>query len=258
MSAIEWTDATWNPATGCTKISSGCKECYASTLSLRLKAMKQQKYKNGFEYTEHVNEIDKPLHWKKPRKIFVNSMSDVFHEKATDNFISAIFDTMMRASHHIYQVLTKRPERMRDFVSKYISVHGGMTEIPNHIWLGTSVENQQVTNRINYLKEIPCIRFVSFEPLLGEIETDLNDIHWAIVGGESGRNFRDVIKEEWVLKLKQQCRNNNTAFFFKQWGGNYPKEKGDLLLGKQYHEYPIISALQKFGDVRMSNKSVEC
>ena len=239
-SAIEWTEATWNPATGCSKVSSGCKNCYAETMTKRLVKMKQEKYKNGFEYTEHENEIDKPLYWKKPRKIFVNSMSDLFHEKATDSFIDAVFQTMIRANQHTYQILTKRPQRMKDFVDKWLSCHGGYGSIPYHIWLGVSVEDQQFTNRIDVLKQIPCVKFISFEPLLGSIEYDLSGIDWVIVGGESGDGHRPV-QEYWVRFLQEQCEKYNVPFFFKQWGGNYPKEYGNLLDGKVYNEYPKIS-----------------
>jgi len=240
LSNIEWTEATWNPATGCTKVSTGCKNCYAETLSKRLQKMKQKKYKNGFEYTEHENELDKPLHWKKSRRIFVNSMSDLFHEKATDSFIDAVFHTMMIAKQHTYQILTKRPQRMKDFIDKWISVHGGLDKVPEHIWLGVSVENEEVADRIDILKTIPCIRFISFEPLLDLIEHDLTGIHWAIVGGESGQGYRPV-QEAWVQILKDQCRWYNVAFFFKQWGGNYPTQYGRKLDKQTYDEYPQLT-----------------
>ena len=245
MSAIEWTDATWNPATGCSKVSPGCKNCYAETMSIRLKAMKQKKYANGFKYTEHGTELQKPQHWKKPRMIFVNSMSDLFHEDATDSFINDVFEIMMTTPRHTYQILTKRPQRMKEFVNKFISVRGGLREIPNHIWLGTSVESEEFTNRIIILSDVKCkIKFVSFEPLLGNIlDPHLNYIDWAIVGGESGPNARPI-EEAWVKNIQKFCNLQQTAFFFKQWGGRYPKEKGSLLDGKQYHEYPKLEVAQ--------------
>lgn len=240
MSAIEWTDATWNPATGCSKVSPGCQNCYAETLSARLKAMKQKKYANGFNYTEHPTELQKPQHWKKPRMIFVNSMSDLFHEAATNSFINDVFEIMMGTPRHTYQILTKRPKRMKEFVDKFISVRGGLDEIPNHIWLGTSVESHDYLFRIDQLRQVKCaIRFVSFEPLLGSIMPSLTDIHWAIVGGESGPHARPI-HEDWVRNIHDVCRMYDTAFFFKQWGGRWPKQKGNLLDGKKYQEYLLV------------------
>lgn len=236
---IEWTEATWNPATGCDKVSPGCKNCYAETLSARLQKMGQEKYKNNFVYTEHPKDIETPLKWKKPKMIFVNSMSDLFHEKATEHFIWAVFETMLKANHHTYQILTKRPERMKKFVQNF-TFNKQLKLLPNHIWLGVSVENQHYTDRIDILREVKCqIRFVSFEPLLGEIYPKLRDINWVIVGGESGTNARPM-EEDWVKNIRYACRITNTAFFFKQWGGRYPKEKGNLLDGKQYLEFPKV------------------
>lgn len=239
-SSIEWTEATWNPATGCTKVSSGCKNCYAEPLAIRLQKMKQKKYQNGFKYVEHENELNKPLHWKKPRRIFVNSMSDLFHEDATDSFIDAIFHTMIRADQHTYQILTKRPKRMKEFIFKWLSVHGDNDDkVPEHIWLGVSVENNEFLSRIEILKEIPCIRFISFEPLLGEIKPNLDGIHWALVGGESGTNYRPV-KHDWIKTLQDSCKKYDVPFFFKQWGGIHPTTNGRELDGKIYDEYPKI------------------
>ena len=250
MSAIEWTDKTWNPATGCTQISSGCKECYAKIMSKRLKKMGQEKYRNEFEYTEHENYIDEPFKWKKPSKVFVNSMSDLFHEKATDEFLNKIFYVMIKCSHHQFQILTKRPHLMKDYFERTERVYGGMLGIiPSNIWIGTSIENKDNLFRLEYLKHTPAhIKFVSFEPLLGRIgDVDLKGIDWVIVGGESGLNFRDVIQKEWVIELRDICKRDGVAFFFKQWGGKYPKANGNLLDGKSYQEYPMKSALQKFG-----------
>ena len=238
MSAIEWTDKTWNPATGCTKISQGCKNCYASTMSKRLKKMGQKKYRNEFEYTEHPDYIDEPLKWKKPSKVFVNSMSDLFHEKATDEFLHKVFYVMKKCPQHQFQILTKRPDRMYQYIESLPTV------IPKHIWIGTSIESPQHLDRLRHLKNTNAfVKFVSFEPLLERIgNVNLKGINWVIVGGESGINFRDVIKEEWIIELRDICKRDGVAFFFKQWGGRFPKENGDLLIGKQYHEYPITLA----------------
>lgn len=242
MSNIEWTDRTWNPATGCTQISPGCKNCYAKTLSKRLKAMGQEKYRNNFEYTEHEKYLDEPLKWKKPSMIFVNSMSDLFHEKSTDKFLYKVFATMMKAKWHTYQILTKRADLMELFF-RYHNHDLGFKTVPKHIWIGTSVESSYYLFRIERLKNIKAeTKFVSFEPLLERIgNVDLKGINWAIVGGESGPNFRDVIKKEWVIELRDICRRDGVKFFFKQWGGRYPKEKGNMLDGKQYQEYPEVS-----------------
>lgn len=239
MSAIEWTDQTWNPATGCTKVSPGCDNCYAEKMSKRLMLMGQKKYKNNFTYTEHPDELNKPFTWKKPKMIFVNSMSDLFHKDATDEFIFAVFDTMRIAKHHTYQILTKRPLRMKQTIRKYLKVYGGLDTMPNHIWFGVSVENNQTTWRITLLRDINCsVRFISFEPLLEKIEKpNLEKIDWVIVGGESGPNARPI-KEDWIKYLKDCCDVSGSTFFFKQWGGRYPKEKGNLLNGKKYQEFP--------------------
>ena len=240
-SAIQWTEATWNPATGCSKVSPGCKLCYAEKMSKRLMLMGQKKYKNNFSYTEHPNEIDKPLDWKKGKMIFVNSMSDLFHELATDSFINSVFETMMMATQHTYQILTKRPQRMKEFVDKFISVRGGLETIPKHIWLGTSVENQDYISRVEILKQVNCtMKFVSFEPLIGPVEPNLDGINWAIVGGESGYGYRPI-EESWIRIIQNKCALHGTAFFFKQWGGIHPKAKGALLDGKEYQEFPKIA-----------------
>ena len=232
---IQWTDSTWNPATGCTKVSTGCANCYADELAKKMQAQGVKKYKNGFLYTEHTDTIDWPMHKKKPLKIFVNSMSDVFHENATEEFLLKIFYVMKKADWHIFQILTKRPQLMRDFIDR------NKMDIPPHIWLGTSVENQSTTHRIDTLREVSCpVKFISFEPLLGLIESpNLDDINWAIIGGESGENFRPVEKN-WVRKLVDSCLEQKVACFFKQWGGEKPKSGGRMLDGKIYDEYPEI------------------
>lgn len=240
-SAIEWTDASWNPATGCDKVSPGCKECYAEEVAIKMQKWGKKKYENGFAYTQHENELDKPLRWKAPRRIFVNSMSDLFHEKATFSFINLVFETMMLAKQHTYQILTKRPERMLTFVDWWLGTKD-LKQVPSHIWLGVSVEMQAYTDRIRILRNIPCkIRFVSFEPLLEEVYADLRDIDWAIVGGESGRNHRHFDKQ-WAYTVMQSCRLSCTAFFFKQWGGRSAKSGGRELDGKTYDEYPRVEA----------------
>jgi len=242
-SSIEWTEATWNPTTGCTKISSGCKNCYAATLSKRLKAMGIKKYKREFEFTEHPDEVELPLKWKKPRKIFVNSMSDLFHEKAKMEFIGQCFSTMIKANWHTYQVLTKRPTKMAEFSQLFYNYFGH--EIPNHIWMGASIEDNDNVWRINELRKVKCdIRFISFEPLVDSVgRVDLEGIDWAIIGGESGYGFRPV-KKEWIMEIIQQCKEQNVAVFFKQWGGVRPKSGGRTINGKTYDEYPDLKKIE--------------
>ena len=241
-SSIEWTEATWNPTTGCDKVSPGCKNCYAETLSKRLKAMGQLKYKNNFKFTEHPQDLELPLTWKKPRRIFVNSMSDLFHEEARMEYIHKCFDTMLKADHHIYQVLTKRPKIMCDFSKLYEEKYGGL--IPPHIWMGTSVENKDYRYRIDELRDVKCnTRFLSIEPLLGTMgKINLSNIDWVIIGGESGAHFR-AVKKEWILDIIKQCKEQKVAVFFKQWGGLRPKSGGREINGKTYSEYPKIKTL---------------
>ncbi len=238
-SAIEWTEATWNPSTGCTKISPGCANCYAERLAKRLQAMNVKKYQNGFSFVEHKEDLGLPLLWKKPKKVFVNSMSDLFHEKADFDFVRKCFFTMIRANWHTYQVLTKRPERMVRFSNLFEREFH--QKIPHHIWLGVSVENKNYVSRIDELRKVRCnVRFISFEPLLDDVgELDLDGISWAIIGGESGVGFRTV-KKEWIANIIKQCKEQNVAVFFKQWGGIRPKSGGRELDGKTYDEYPQI------------------
>ena len=240
-STIEWTEATWNPTTGCTKISQGCKNCYAATLSRRLKAMGLSKYRREFEFTHHESETDLPLTWKKPKKIFVNSMSDLFHEEAEMEFVARCFDTMIRADWHVYQVLTKRPDKMAEFSSMFKKYFG--FPVPGHIWLGTSVEDNEALFRIEHLRKAECrVRFVSFEPLLEEIGcADLSGIDWAIIGGESGHGHRPV-EGDWIRGLIKQCKKQKVKVFFKQWGGPRPKSGGRHIDGRTYSEYPEIVA----------------
>ena len=236
-SAIEWTEATWNPTTGCTKISAGCQNCYAEKLSKRLKAMGISKYENDFEFTAHAGEAELPLRWKKPRRIFVNSMSDLFHEEARTEFVARCFETMVRADWHTYQVLTKRPEKMARFSELFCRYFG--RPIPGHIWMGVSAEDNGAVSRIEILRKVRCgVRFVSFEPLLEDIaEVDLTDIDWAIIGGESGPGHRRVEKK-WVENLIGQCKRQRVKVFFKQWGGPRPKSNGRTINGRTYGEYP--------------------
>lgn len=219
---IEWTDSTWNPVAGCSIISSGCKNCYAMEMARRLESMGVEKYSgltrlkgkrtvwNG-KITEDHDALSIPYRWRKPRKIFVNSMSDLFHEKVSDDFILKVWNVMRETPHHNYQILTKRPERMADMLTKYIR------EVLPNVWLGTSIEEQETAQRVFHLKKTPAqIRFISFEPLIGSVgEIDLSGIDWAIVGGESGSSARPI-KEEWIDEIHEQCIEYGTAFFFKQ------------------------------------------
>lgn len=237
-SGIEWTDASWNPVTGCTKVSAGCLNCYAEELSLRLQKMHPgKKYRNGFKVTLHENDISLPLKWKEPKKIFVNSMSDLFHKDVPFDFIDKIWGTMLEARHHTYQILTKRPERMKE----YIAENAYKRDItPRHIWLGTSVEDAKVIHRIDTLRKVSAhMRFISMEPLIGDVgDLNLSGIQWVIVGGESGPKYRPM-KEQWAVNIRDQCKEHGVAFFFKQWGGLRPKSGGCLLQGKEYKEYPV-------------------
>ena len=243
-SSIEWTEATWNPTTGCSKVSTGCRNCYAERLSKRLKAMGLAKYRNNFAYTEHENEIDVPLRWKKPRRIFVNSMSDLFHEDADYAFVGRCFHTMLRAHWHTYQVLTKRPDRMAEF-SRMFEAHYGHA-VPAHIWMGTSVEDNRTLHRIDELRAARClVRFVSFEPLLEKIrKRSLRGIDWAIIGGESGPGHREM-DPEWVYSLMDQCRDDGVRVFFKQWGGRTPKANGRRVRGRTVGRYPTERAADR-------------
>ena len=233
-SPIEWTESTWNPVTGCKKISPGCKNCYAERLSKRLKAMGQANYKNGFKLTLQPQMLELPLKWKKPQTIFVNSMSDLFHNEVPLEYIQQVFDVMKRANWHRFQVLTKRADRLADISAE-------LDWAPN-IWMGVSVESQKYVNRIDDLRATGAkTKFLSLEPLLGPL-TDLNlsDIDWAIVGGESGYGARPI-KEQWVLDIRRQCVDHNVPFFFKQWGGFNKKKTGRLLEGRTYDEMPKMA-----------------
>ncbi|MDT9719111.1 phage Gp37/Gp68 family protein [Paenibacillus sp. ClWae2A] len=232
-SHIEWTEATWNPVTGCTKVSEGCRNCYALAMARRLEAMGNPRYLNGFNVTLHHDLIEAPLKWKKPRKIFVNSMSDMFHKDVPDEFIKAVFNTMNEASWHTFQVLTKRSSRLMELAPQL--------NWTDNIWQGVSVENDKVLDRIDHLRQTPAaIKFLSCEPLLGSIDNlNLQGIDWVIVGGESGPKARPM-EEEWALSIRDQCVEQETAFFFKQWGGVQKHRHGRILDGRTYDEYPII------------------
>jgi protein gp37 len=231
-SAIEWTDSTWNPITGCTKISPGCKHCYAERMAIRLKGMGQPNYANGFKLTLHKQMLDRPLSWKKPKLIFVNSMSDLFHEEVPFSFIKSVFDVMRRADWHQFQILTKRSERLAKLSVKI--------EWPNNVWMGVSVENELYKFRIDHLRATNArVKFLSLEPLRGPIPNmDLSNIDWVIVGGESGPKARPI-NEEWVLDIRDQCNNSIVPFFFKQWGGVHKKKTGRILDGRTWDELPI-------------------
>ena len=233
---IEWTDATWNPVTGCTKIGPGCDNCYASRFAERWRGIEGHPYKQGFDLRLWPNRVDQPIRWRKPRLIFVNSMSDLFHKRVPVAFIDTVFDTMERADHHIYQVLSKRSSLMR----RYVNHRYPSTQAPDHIWLGVSIEDSDHIGRLEHLRQTNAqIRFVSFEPLLGSIgSVDLGGIAWAIVGGESGPKAR-AMNPEWPRALRDQCLNQDIAFFFKQWGGPRPKSGGRLLDGKTWDGFPV-------------------
>lgn len=235
-SSIEWTECTWNPVTGCTKISPGCIHCYAERMAKRLKAMGQPNYVNGFELTLHKDALELPLRWKKPKTIFVNSMSDLFHEDVPDTFILSAFDVMRRAFWHRFQVLTKRSERMTAISPR----------LPwaNNIWMGVSVENADAAFRIDYLRRTEAhVKFLSLEPLLGPLpHLDLSGINWVIVGGESGPGARPM-DEGWVIDLRRQCQRAGVSFFFKQWGGVHKKKAGRLLEGRTWNELPKTEQL---------------
>lgn len=231
-SAIEWTNSTWNPSTGCTKISPGCSNCYAEKLSKRLNAMGVKKYKNGFDLTIHRETILQPLHWKTPSLIFVNSMSDLFHEKIPFKFIDEVFTIMRKADWHTFQILTKRSKRILELNEKI--------DWPSNVWMGVTVENSDYCFRIDDLRKTDArIKFLSLEPLLGKISNlNLEGINWVIVGGESGPNARPLM-EDWVIDIRNQCQSTKTLFFFKQWGGVNRKKMGRTLQGKIYDEMPI-------------------
>jgi len=230
-SDIEWTNGGWNVVTGCDKISPGCKHCYAEGWAERLQVMGNSKYRNGFELTLHPHLLELPLHWRKPKHIFVNSMSDLFHEDVPEDFIQRAFDVMRRAGWHQYQILTKRSERLRELDARLSWM--------SHIWMGVSVENERYTYRIDDLRRTGAhVKFLSLEPLLGPLrELNLSGIHWVIVGGESGPGARPM-HAQWVTDIRDQCLAASVPFFFKQWGGIHKKLAGRMLEGRTWDEMP--------------------
>jgi protein gp37 len=231
---IEWTEMTWNPVTGCTKVSAGCKNCYAERLAIRLKAMGVERYQNAFGVTLQEDLVDLPLRWRKRRLVFVNSMSDLFHEAVPLEFIQRVFDTMQQCPQHQFQILTKRSRRLYKIAS----------QLPwaKNVWMGVSVENEEVISRIFDLQTVPAsVRFLSCEPLLGPLDhLPLDRINWVIVGGESGPGARKM-EPVWVESIYQQCREANIPFFFKQWGGTRKNRTGRELLGRTFSEMPTLS-----------------
>ncbi len=231
---IEWTESTWNPTTGCTKISSGCTNCYAERMAKRLRAMGTEKYINGFELTQHPEVLEEPYSWRNPQTVFVNSMSDLFHENMPFEYIQKVFKVMSENSRHTFQVLTKRAEILQEY-SKYL-------KWSNNIWMGVSIESQQYISRIDNLRETGAyIKFLSLEPLLSILNNlNLAEIDWVILGGESGPGARPIL-EDWVIGIKEQCQLQNVPFFFKQWGGVNKKKTGRLLEGQTWNEMPLVN-----------------
>lgn len=240
-SKIEWTDMTWNPTTGCTKISAGCENCYAERMANRLQAMGQERYKNGFQLTLQKDLVEQPFHWKKPRIIFVNSMSDLFHEDVPLEFIKRIFNTMNECEQHIFQILTKRSERLSEISEQLIWT--------DNIWMGVTIENENVIHRLTELKKVPAVvKFLSCEPLLSPIRNlELTHIDWVIVGGESGPKARPM-KKSWVEHIFRQCREQNVPFFFKQWGGVRKDLTGRMLHDRTYDELPKAAYTHPFSE----------
>jgi protein gp37 len=234
-SHIEWTEATWNPVTGCTKVSAGCKNCYAERLALRLKAMGNHRYKRGFRVTLHEDVLDLPRTWKTPRRIFVNSMSDLFHPDVPLSFIRRVFKTMSECPQHTFQILTKRSDRLQKLSTKL--------SWPTNVWMGVSVEDSRVVDRVDDLRKVPAaVRFLSCEPLIGSLaDIDLRGIHWVIVGGESGPHSR-AMNAGWVREILRVCRREKVPFFFKQWGGVRKDLTGRSFRGRTYDEMPQLAA----------------
>lgn len=232
QTTIEWTEVTWNPTTGCSKISEGCRNCYAERLSMRLKAMGVIKYRNGFELTTHEDVLNDPLDWKRPKKIFVNSMSDLFHEELPFEYVQRVFKIMNRCPQHMFQLLTKRSDILREYAP--------LLSWSSNIWMGVTVESDKVSGRIDDLSKVPSsVRFLSLEPLLTALpDLNLTCIDWVIVGGESGSGARPM-KKAWVLDIKEQCDFQQVPFFFKQWGGVQKKTTGSLLDGHHYKAVPV-------------------
>lgn len=236
-SAIEWTDATWNPVTGCTKISRGCDNCYAARFSERFRGVSGHPFENGFDLTLRPERLRQPLAWARPRMIFVNSMSDLFHKKVPEAFVDSVFETMEGADWHTFQLLTKRSSLMRDYLKRRYSERTP----PSHIWFGVSVEDGKSKSRIAHLRQAPAaVRFLSVEPLVGPIGAiDLSGIHWVIAGGESGPKARPM-HIDWAREIRDQCKMQNVSFFFKQWGGIRAKSGGRELDGREWNDFPSV------------------
>jgi protein gp37 len=234
-SRIEWTQATWNPVTGCDKVSPGCAHCYAQTFAERWRGIPGHPYEQGFDLRLWPERLEQPLRWKRPRVIFVNSMSDLFHERIPFDFVARVFDVMERAPQHVFQVLTKRHERLAELAPKL--------RWPTNVWMGVSIENKRWVGRADALREVPAaVRFVSAEPLLGPlVGLDLNGIDWLITGGESGYRHR-AVKEQWIVDLQERCTDEDVAFFFKQWGGRHAKANGRALRGREWSQMPTPAA----------------
>ena len=233
--AIEWTDATWNPVTGCTKISAGCDRCYAERIAERFRGVAGHPFERGFDLTLRPERLDQPMSWRRPRMIFVNSMSDLFHKRVPREFVDAVFETMERADWHVFQILTKRSSRLRAYVNaRYVH-----RPAPAHIWMGVSVENGAKLSRVRHLSDTAAhVRFLSLEPLIGPVNNlDLGGIHWVIVGGESGPGARPM-HLDWVRQIRNRCVASNVPFFFKQWGGRTPKAGGRRLDDREWSEWP--------------------
>ena len=245
--AIEWTDATWNPVTGCTKISAGCDHCYAERFSERFRGTRGHPFESGFDLTLRPERLEQPLGWRMPRMIFVNSMSDLFHKEIPRDFIARVFDTMEAAKWHTFQVLTKRSSLMRDFLRKRYGRQRG----PQHMWFGVSIEDGTKKSRIRHLSDAPAgVRFLSIEPLIGPVGTlDLAEIDWVIVGGESGPGARPM-HEEWAVHIRNQCVEARVPFFFKQWGGRTPKTGGRLLKGEEWSQFPAVRKSQSTNELQ--------
>lgn len=237
VSSIEWTDSTWNPITGCTKLSAGCDNCYAERFAERFRGVNGHPFETGFDLTLRPERVDQPRSWKRPRMIFVNSMSDLFHKQIPTGYVDRVFDTMERADWHVYQVLTKRSSIMRNYVNRRYRDRPA----PAHIWLGVSIENTKTLARLKHLHSTNATTtFVSFEPLLGPVgQVDLTGIDWVIAGGESGPKARPV-EADWIREIRDQCHRDGAAFFFKQWGGRTPKSGGNDLDGRQWLDYPTV------------------
>ena len=248
-STIEWTDATWNPVTGCTKVTRGCDNCYAERFAERFRGTLGHHFESGFDLTLRPERLSQPLRWKRPRMIFVNSMSDLFHKDIPKDFIDRVFDTMEAADRHVFQVLTKRSSPMGD----YLRHRYGSELTPRHIWCGVSVEDGTATARVQHLQKAPVlVRFLSVEPLLGPVgDMDIEGISWVIVGGESGPKARPM-KLPWVLDIRDLCAREGVPFFFKQWGGRTPKSGGRLLEGIEHNAKPDYLNAEEGDALRMA------